>query len=945
MPLPAGARLGPYEVLGLVGAGAMGEVYKAQDTRLGRIVAIKVLPATAAADARRLRAFEREARVVATLSHTNVLAVYDVGIENNAPYLVSELLEGETLRARLRRGAIAPARAVELAVQIARGIAAAHEKGIVHRDLKPDNVFVTRDGTVKILDFGIARLKDPDAAEAAMATTRTSTTLGAIVGTPGYLAPEQVRGLPVDHRADIFAFGCVLYEMLSGLRAFPGQTVADTVSAVLSSDPVPLHLSGVPAASALQGLVQRCLEKEPPERFSSAHDLALALQGLWGPPDAGRRLPVGTWVRRHRLAVTIVATLVLAAATALPMTWRDNPVLSFAPRDWVVVADVENQTGDTLFDKSLRTALVVSLEQSQHANVVPRTRMSATLQRMGKTADTPVTEPIGREICVREKVRGLIAPAIGKVGERYSLTARIVDPATGESVRSYIETADTADDVLPALGSIAEKIRHDLGESLASIQTSNRSLPAVTTSSLEALGMFEDGAALWTRRRYDEAIQMYLSALKIDPDFAMVHAALGTAYYSHIYNNPTQGKVHLERALQLSNRTTDREARIIQIEYEGALGHDDRARSLFELYLRMYPDDVARRYNYAGALRVHGDYEQAIAQYREVLRLNPSDAGAYINLATSYAASEHTQEALDAYAKAFELQPTWITSGNLNHEYGFIWVRAGDVARAEAIFLRGIAADNKPLSTRSLALLDMYRGRCRTAAERLHDAILLNRSQKAPLSESRNELFLAMTLEARGDAAGSRRALDRARDAFVQTKGQVWLAARIGVEYARRHMLAQAEAMLARTRAESEPTSREHSGQAHWVEGEIVFTRGDHARAIDLLLVADKEAHSPLSVASLARAYRLDGQVEKAIAAHEALLALFDGSLGWEAQGAWLDAHYWLATLYQRTGDTKKALGILDDLLARWKDADPDLPMLERAQRLRATLGTAGAGE
>ena len=278
MAIPAGTRLGPYEVLGLIGAGGMGEVHRARDTRLGRDVAIKTLPAGLAADPERLRRFEIEARAASLLSHPNIVSVYDIGTTDGQPYIVSELLDGETLRERLSRGPIAPRKAVEIGVAIAEALAAAHARGIVHRDLKPENLFLQRDGRPKILDFGIAKLTTAEPANAGAAPTVSALTeAGVAVGTLGYMAPEQVRGEPVDHRTDIFAFGAVLHEMIAGTPAFRRDSRIATVNAVLESDPPELADTVAPA---LRRIIQRCVEKAPDLRFQSARDLAFALDAL-----------------------------------------------------------------------------------------------------------------------------------------------------------------------------------------------------------------------------------------------------------------------------------------------------------------------------------------------------------------------------------------------------------------------------------------------------------------------------------------------------------------------------------------------------------------------------------------------------------------------------------------------------------------------------------------
>jgi Tol biopolymer transport system component len=325
MTLAAGTKLGPYEIVAPIGAGGMGEVYRARDPRIGRDVAVKVLPTAFSKDPERLRRFEQEARSAGVLNHPNILAIYDVGTHEGAPYVISELLDGETLRERVKAGALPPRKAIEIGTQIAQGLAAAHEHGIVHRDLKPENVFATKDGRVKILDFGLAKLTTPDREGAARPTAPTllaDTGPGAVWGTVGYMSPEQVRGNPVDHRSDIFAFGAILYEMLTGRRPFQGATSADTMSAILKDDPPDLTGIGT-IPPALDRLVHHCLEKNPGERFQSARDLAFnldAISGLSGTkpvPALGEKRAIPGWLPAAAVGLLILAGLVLVLPRAL----------------------------------------------------------------------------------------------------------------------------------------------------------------------------------------------------------------------------------------------------------------------------------------------------------------------------------------------------------------------------------------------------------------------------------------------------------------------------------------------------------------------------------------------------------------------------------------------------------------------------------------------------
>ena len=680
MGLSSGTRLGPYEILAPLGEGGMGEVYRARDVRLDRIVAVKVLPERLSGDPDALARFEREAKAVAALSHPNILSLHDVGADRGISYAVTELLEGETLRERLRDGPLPPARAIGFGAQIAEGLAAAHAKGLIHRDLKPENLFITREGRVKILDFGVAKRTASGLVHADAPTEAMATEPGVILGTAAYMSPEQVRGKALDARSDIFSFGAVLYEMLAGSRPFQGRSQADTMAAILTKEPPPLadRLGDLPPS--LERIVARCLAKEPEERYDSARDLAADLGVLADRRSGGESLPTAVTVvppaarpRRLRRALLMAVPVLLGAAAVF--VWLGRPrrgplvrAAGLGPRDRRPERDRRS---------GVRPVALHGADGEPRA-VRARERLSPLSCRGGPHADE---EGPGRADRSRagpgdlreESIRALVTCAIARAGTRYSLAARIVDARTGESVRAFEEQARGEDDVLPALSTLAARIRQSLGESLPAIQRANRPLPMVTTASLRALQQYAEGQLLWTKGKYPEAVKMYETAVQEDPGFAMAHAALGNAYMSHIFNRPSKGREHYAKALELSSRTTDRERLLIQASSAGAGGDTAESMRLYRVYLEAYPDDTRVRYTLGTTLMQNKRSAEALEQFKEVIRIAPNSASALVNMATTLNQLQRFPEALDFYAKAFALEPEWEARDNLNHEY---WLHA-----------------------------------------------------------------------------------------------------------------------------------------------------------------------------------------------------------------------------------------------------------------------------
>jgi tetratricopeptide (TPR) repeat protein len=636
-----------------------------------------------------------------------------------------------------------------------------------------------------------------------------------------------------------------------------------------------------------------------------------------------------------------VGTSAVALGTLLFFVWKfsgSQPALSFAARDWILVTDCDNRTGKPLFDRSLDVAVTVGLEQSTHANVFPRSRVATSLQRMKKDPSSRVDEAIGRDICVRESLRALLSYSISAIDDRYLVAARLIDPQTGEAVRSYSEQAKE-NEVLGSLNKIMTAVRADLGESLSSIQRNGKPLPLVTTSSLEALKLYADGSQFWIKGKYNEAVHDYESAVALDPDFAMAHAALGQSYASHIFNDPKAAREHTEKALALSTRTTDRERMNIEVAEADVRGDTNEAITRYGAYLARFPDDLHMRYNLASLLMRNQRPADAVHEFQEVIRLDPNYAPAEINLATSYSLLGRYPDALAHYSRAFELEPTWLTSTNLNHEYGFTLLRAGDEDKARNVFAMAVdKPDMKARGLRSVGLMEMLQGRYAAAREHLDQAALDNTSGRRALNAARDQLLSAILFQSAGNARAALEHLDKSLALVSDSVGQMTILARLGVLYARGHAMPKAMAVLAKVQAQTDERNASERSQLHWLQGEIALARGDTAAATDTLALAATEEKGPLTAYSLARALVRGQLMDRAIAQYEAFLDN-DLAFGWEPQQDWLTAHYELASIHAARGESAKAKTRLHRLLQLWKNADPGLPLLVSARALDARLG------
>ena len=629
MTLREGTRLGPYEVVGPVGAGGMGEVYRGRDPRIGREVAIKVLPASFSKDPDRLRRFAREAQAAGVLNHPNVLVVYDVGEQEGSPYIVTELLEGETLRTRLAAGPLPIATSLDFTQQISRGLAAAHEKGIVHRDLKPENLFITRDGRVKILDFGLAKLTQLETkAPTSETPTETGTEAGVTLGTVGYMSPEQVRGLPADARSDIFAFGAVLYEMLSGRRAFQSGSRVETLNAILKEEPTPL------GSPALDRVIRRCLAKEPEKRFQSAADVAFGLGDASSEPAAS---PVDRPRRFRSPAVAAVAAVALIAV-AFVLIRRVGPVPAAAgsrPRfQSLAVLPLANFSGDRdqeYFSDGMTEAVISDLAQVSALKVISRTSVM-------QYKDT--RKPL-RQIASELHVDAVVEGSVTRAGDQVRITAQLIDAKSDEHLWAHDYERDVRD-VLSLQGEVARAIAQAVRARLTPAEekrlVNTRPIdPAAQEAYLK--GRFFLGKG--TEDAIVKALGYFRASIEKDPLFARGYAGLADAYSGlrSLYRSPREVMPQAQAAA----------ARAVELDDSLAEGHVSLG------FVRMF-------YEY--------DWSAAETQLRRAIALNPNLAEAHDGLALYLMANERHAEAISEIERAAQLDPlSPIVLGDLSWVY------------------------------------------------------------------------------------------------------------------------------------------------------------------------------------------------------------------------------------------------------------------------------------